>query len=449
MVKPVEYKLVEQKSDQLNLVSNPLHLDIANRLGNVLCRDAVWDQARCNWLGWGQEMHAKRLTPVYKACAADLYGGTSGIALFLAELYQFTHDRQQLRTIEGAVNQALSVYARLPANVQHGFYAGVIGIAFALIRIGEILQRDALIARGFSMLNDLRSVPFDAKNIDVISGSAGAIPALLSLAKKYQREELAELAQLHGHHLLQLAEHGEHGCSWPTIGTAVQANLTGHSHGTAGIATALLELYSVSKEREFFDTAQAALRYERHWFDQGQSNWADLRQFAQRGKAEQDAITCSMAWCHGAPGIGLSRLRNLQLLSQTSGAETIDTGDIGGTSAIEQDLEAAVQSSSAALMQPWLPGKLNYSLCHGAAGNAELMIMAAQQLQRPALMEVAEKVAQDGHYFYVKQGLPWPCGNGGAGESPGLMLGTAGIGYFYLRMFDAHAVPSILLIGAD
>ncbi|MBC3872351.1 lanthionine synthetase LanC family protein [Undibacterium flavidum] len=438
--------------------NNPLYLEIANRLGNLLCRDAVWDQTRCNWLGWGQEMHGQRLTPVYKACAADLYSGTSGIALFLAELYQFTHDRQQLRTIEAVVNQALSVYARLPVNVQHGFYAGATGIAFALIRIGEILQRDALIARGFSMLNDLRGVPFDAKNIDVISGSAGAIPALLYLAKKYQREELAELAHLHGRHLLQLAEHDEHGCSWPTIGGAVQANLTGHSHGTAGIATALLELYSVSKEKEFFDSALAALRYERHWFDQAQANWADLRQFAQRGKTEQGAITCSMAWCHGAPGIGLSRLRNLQLLNQTSGAETVDTSV---TKAIEEDLEAALQSSSAALMQPWLPGKLNYSLCHGAAGNAELMIMAAQQLQRPTLMEVAEKVAQDGHNFYIKQGLPWPCGNGGAGDSPGLMLGTAGIGYFYLRMYvrtnlgtnlgtyNVQKVPSILLIGVE
>lgn len=438
--------LVKHKPVELNSPNNPLYLEIANRLGNALCRDAVWDQARCNWLGWGQEMQGQRLTPVYKACAADLYSGTSGIALFLAQLYQFTHDRQQLRTIEAAVNQACSIYARLPVSMQHGFYAGCNGIAFALIRIGELLQRDALIARGFSILDHLRNVTIDTKNIDVISGSAGAIPALLHLAKKYQREDLIADALKHGQHLLQLAQHSEQGCSWPTIGAAVQANLTGHSHGTAGIATALLELYSVTKEREFLLTAQAALRYENHWFDQGASNWADLRHFAQgakAGKTEPGATTCSMAWCHGAPGIGLSRLRTRQLFIQTADS------DISSVTAIQQDLEAAVQSSSAALMQAWLPGKLNYSLCHGAAGNAELMIMAAQELQRPALMAVAEKVAQDGHNFYVKQGLPWPCGNGGAGESPGLMLGTTGIGYFYLRMYDAQTVPSILLIGAD
>lgn len=436
--------LVEPRSVESYSLPNPLYLDVANRIGNVLCRDAVWDQARCNWLGWSQETQGGRLTPVYSACAADLYGGTSGIALFLAELYQFTHDRQQLRTIEAAVNQAWTVYARLPKNVQHGFYVGCSGIAFALIRIGELLQRDVLIERGFFILEHLRNSPFDNKNIDVIAGSAGAIPALLYLAKKYQRDDLIVDAFQHGQHLLQLAQRDEFGCSWSTIGAVAQANLTGHSHGTAGIATALLELYSVTQEREFLLTAQAALQYENHWFDQEKMNWADLRQFVQRGTDEQTeagGFTCSMAWCHGAPGIGLSRLRNLQLLKTSNGLHAIDHA------AIEQDVEAAVQSSSAALMQPWVPGKLNYSLCHGAAGNAELMLMAARDLQRPTLVEVADKVAQDGHHFYVKQGLPWPCGNGGVGEAPGLMLGTAGIGYFYLRMYSAESVPSILLIG--
>jgi len=30
------------------------------------------------------------------------------------------------------------------------------------------------------------------------------------------------------------------------------------------------------------------------------------------------------------------------------------------------------------------------------------------------------------------------------GETPNLMLGTAGIGYFYLRLYDSAAVPSVL-----
>jgi hypothetical protein len=38
---------------------------------------------------------------------------------------------------------------------------------------------------------------------------------------------------------------------------------------------------------------------------------------------------------------------------------------------------------------------------------------------------------------------PWPCGT--SGDTPNLMLGLAGIGYFYLRL-AIPAIPSILLL---
>jgi lantibiotic modifying enzyme len=33
------------------------------------------------------------------------------------------------------------------------------------------------------------------------------------------------------------------------------------------------------------------------------------------------------------------------------------------------------------------------------------------------------------------------------GENPGLMLGLAGIGYFFLRLHDQSNVPSIMMVG--
>ena len=32
-------------------------LDAASRIGRRLCRDAVWSEGRCNWLGWAMEPH--------------------------------------------------------------------------------------------------------------------------------------------------------------------------------------------------------------------------------------------------------------------------------------------------------------------------------------------------------------------------------------------------------
>jgi lantibiotic modifying enzyme len=42
--------------------------------------------------------------------------------------------------------------------------------------------------------------------------------------------------------------------------------------------------------------------------------------------------------------------------------------------------------------------------------------------------------------------LQWPCGAPGGAETPNLMLGLAGIGYFYLRLYDPIHTPSLLMV---
>lgn len=417
----------------MNNSRNPLFLEAADRVALSLCRDAFWDGNRCTWLGWAMETIHQKQVPAYRSFAGDFYGGTSGIALFLAEQFQFTQDRQILRTLEGAVNQALSVCESIAPSMRHGFYSGQCGVAYAFTRIGSILRRERLVERGLALISGLRDVQMDGQFIDVIAGSAGAIPALLHLAHTYQRPDFVELAVAHGDHLLALAERGDHGWSWNTLAMSVQGNLTGHSHGVAGIVTAMLELHNATGEQRFLQAAMEGLRYETHLFCPTHGNWPDLRNMGQTKSTPDEAVAFyNMAWCHGAPGIGLSRLRNAEILK--------DNADV------LKDLEAAIQTTANSLTPPWVPGNGNYSLCHGAAGNAELMIMAGQKLNRPELTRIAEKVGEEGIEFYVKQGLPWPCGNGGAGETPNLMLGTAGIGHFYLRLYDPVAVPSVLII---
>ncbi len=408
-------------------------LDVADRIGCILSRDALWDGDRCTWMGWSKENINQQWQNAYCSMSVDLYGGTSGIALFLAELYQLTNDAEQLRALEGAVAHALANLSRVPSGLESGFYTGYIGIAYALIRIGEILRRDYLLEVGSAMMDRLNGQAMDAQLVDVLSGSAGLIPILLLMAQRYDKPSLIGIAHTHGQNLIRRAVHVGEVCSWHTVDMAVFANLTGYSHGAAGISTALLELYGVTGDREYLDVALAGLRFEASVFNEKQKNWPDNRNMNSTDPNAKPGT--SMAWCHGAPGIGLSRLRSSVLLPDHEG--------------IRADLELALATTAASLSALWKPGNGNYSLCHGAAGNAELMLMAGQQLGRPELTRVAEKVGEEGIDFYVKQGLPWPCGNGGAGETPNLMLGTAGIGYFYLRLYDPVAVPSVLLISPD
>ena len=410
-------------------IAKEQYLEVADRIGRSLCRDALWDGARCTWLGWTYETRATGSTQMFRALGADLYGGTSGIVLFLTELYQFTQDPLQLRCIDGALNQALSLQEKNQTNPNASFFSGTTGLAFVLAKAARVTGREFLYDRSRQLLSSLRDQVLDPIAIDVVTGSAGAIPALLYLASVLDADELIDVAELHGQHLMATAVHAGDEVSWQTSRNPKEAHLNAYSHGSAGIATALLELYARTKNEDYLQTALGALRFERRQRNPEIGNWPDHR--IHPSGLQSDRPNYSLAWCHGAPGIGLARLRQAQILP-----ENVE---------IQEDLEMALATTSSALARPWKNGRANFSLCHGEAGNAELLIQAAHQLQRPKLKQLAEQVGQNGIRHILQEGRPWPCGNSGAGETPGLMLGTAGIGYFYLRLADPMKVPSILL----
>jgi class II lanthipeptide synthase len=99
------------------------------------------------------------------------------------------------------------------------------------------------------------------------------------------------------------------------------------------------------------------------------------------------------------------------------------------------------------MVQPSLRSGIgNFSLCHGLTGNTEVLLHGCQVLgkDRADASGLAYKVAGDGIDRYATPGRSWPCGTGGS-ETPSLMLGLAGIGYFYLRLHD-QTTPSILIL---
>jgi lantibiotic biosynthesis protein len=403
----------------------------ADRIGRRLCRDAIWAGDRCNWLGWSMEPLDGAWAEVCRSMVADLYGGTSGIALFLAHLYKVTGDRLQRETMIGAVNHAVGQLTKMTGPERIGYFSGGTGIATALIEIGELVGEESLVVRGVKELRSIaRESPSDVA-IDVVSGSAGAIPVLLRTWRRFDCNELFDSAHKHGKFLIEQANHTEEGWSWRTIQGVEQRDLTGYSHGVAGIVLALLELWKVTSDAEFLEGAREGLRYERRYFDRAQQNWPDFRSFQQPAGAPSFAL----AWCHGAPGIGLSRLRAYELLDKD--AQILD------------EIDAALNTTMASLAQPLVDGQGNFSLCHGLCGNVELPLVASQVLARPELRRAAENVAQLGIEYFSKRDMPWPCGTTYGKETPNLMLGLAGIGYFYLRMRDTQSVPSILLQTAN
>jgi lantibiotic modifying enzyme len=401
-------------------------LKAADSIGARLCRDAVWDHERCNWLGDSMEFVLNRWSVTHKSFGPDLYSGTAGIALFLAELFEFTGEPLFRATAEGAIAQSLSRMEIFPLDARSGFYSGWAGIGWTLIETGQKLGRADWVEKGLRTLEDVSGREPAAHALDVISGAAGSIPALLSESRNHDRPALADGAARFGRFLIARANRAEHGWSWTTMpGARPDQDLTGYSHGTAGIGVALLELFRFTGDPAFRQGAEQAFRYERHWFSAEHQNWPDLREW-EPGKA----TAYGMAWCHGAPGIGLSRLRAWEL-----------TGD----EHYRREADAALGSTSRTL-QYSAPGQENFCLCHGSGGNAELLIYASQVFDNPAYRRLAERVAKRGIEMYADAGLAWPCGVMGGGESPNLLLGVSGIGHFLLRLHDPEKTSSVLIL---
>lgn len=406
-------------------------IQTAAQIAAKLCRDAIWAGNSCNWLGDSREQVAFQPTIVHRTLGPDVYGGTSGIGLFLARIFQQANERLFRINALGAITHALSRIEDISSGVGSSYYSGRLGIAHTAIQMGSLLNHSVLIEEGLSIAIQTANQPVDAQMLDVIAGSASAIPTFLHLYSSFGRDEFLQAAIRHGEHLLTHAVSDANGYSWQTISqNEATHNLCGLAHGAGGIGLSLLELHSVTKEARYLNAGRAAFHYEQQWFDHEEANYPDFRLSVEIPAQMQRKPRFMMAWCHGAPGIGIVRLRAYELLRDEI---------------YRQEAEQSIKSTILNMNTMQGSDHNNYSLCHGLGGNAILLLIAAKVLQNESYRQIAHQVGIAGIAQHPKNRVPWRCGVLGGGETPNLMLGTAGIGHFYLSLYDEDQLPPLWL----
>jgi lantibiotic modifying enzyme len=399
-------------------------LDIARGIGTRLARAAYWHRGRCNWLGAGSSMSRDSSASRVSSLGADLYDGTSGVALFAGELFGVTGDEELRKIAVGAVNHALDEHDTSRSRLS-GLYLGTLGTSVVAARLGHLLGSDDLLemAQQFARMPASREVGFD-----LMAGQAGCIVGNLMLHDSLKETECLNRAIEAAERLLAGVQASSQGLSW-AAGPPGARNLTGFSHGTAGAAYALLALYEVTAEAEFKRVAEGAMQYERECFDRRARNWPDYRLVPEGPTPRSMRFPYATTWCHGAPGIAISRMRAADMLPDAS---------------YRAEALVALETTKEHLRRWLTVGRPNYSLCHGAAGNAEVLLMGIRSgvavgFESDGLIEATARM---GAIAYGPGGN-WPCGVGSGGFSPGLMVGLAGIGHFYLRIARGD-VPSVL-----
>jgi lantibiotic modifying enzyme len=194
------------------------------------------------------------------------------------------------------------------------------------------------------------------------------------------------------------------------------------------MAFCLLQLFAVSGEERFRRTALEAIAYERSLFSPEKQNWPDLRpsspsQAKSDGNATHEDHPYMVAWCHGAPGIGLARLGSLSVLH-------------------DAEVDAEIDAALATTIRRGFG--MNHSLCHGDMGNLDILLTATQLLANPRYREVLQRIAP--MLLDSVETQSWISGVPQGIETPGLMVGLAGIGYALLRLAEPECVPSVLLL---
>jgi hypothetical protein len=425
-----------------------LFLGTAARIGARLARQARWSGDACTWTVMSpdrQDPTGQRGIP--SPASGSVYGGTAGIALFLAELHRLTGDAPLRAAAQGALRFALR--DETLAASPFGYHGGRVGVASVAVRAARLLDDGGLRDAAQRLLAPLYGHEDQDVGEDVVAGAAGAIPALLAMRGQVDDRLAMEIPERLAERLMARAEREPRGWSWGDPRQMTNArNLAGVAHGAAGMGHGLLEMYAAGGDARHRYAAEQAFAYERQFYDPDERNWPDFRhkgvsEFIHRRLLDElrellaargvGALPYQrrfmMAWCHGAPGIALTRLRAYELL---------------GTAVYRDEAEAGLQATRRALQAE--PD--NYSLCHGAMGNAEIVTQGARVLGLPALAEFAAGLAAEGCERFERAGRPWPCGTPGRATDPGLMLGEAGIGHALLRMHDP-AIPAVLLVTAQ
>lgn len=399
------------------------YIEPAGIIGSRLCRNAIWADDRCNWMApFDNYINSKQPQREYRPLDYDLYAGCAGVGGFLSSLYVATNDKVFKEHALGALKNSFALFKK-SRIVSQGFFSGQSGVATMLIKSGVELGDNELIENGVSLLTNL-SVPDNHFLTDIISGAAGTIMALAYLKNEFNISVDDSLLKALGDFLLETAKKENFGLSWPSMPNQ-KYNLTGLAHGAAGIVAALLKLYEIYNDDAFLQAALDGIAFENAYCSPQYQNWPDFRNVSDedfyRGK-----FNYSNAWCHGAPGIGLSRLYFFNILRTT---ETL------------ADLKLAVAGTLAGINTA-----NNHSMCHGLAGNLDFLLEANKVLNMPVIDETIANISRNLVTDYLRHHLPLPSGLNDRAEVPGFMMGLAGTGYFMLRCADPGKVKSLLLL---
>lgn len=413
-------------------------LNEASLIGEDLLGKAIKSDKGWYWetLSWTEETGAQ------PGVSEGIYSGTSGIVLFFIELFKQTNDPRFKEAALQGMGWVESYCIEKPTGY-YAFITGRIGVAYVMLEMHKLTGEKSYQQKAVEIA--LASEAFlNSSNYidDLINGASGCLLALIHIHAATGDVRLLPLIDKFTDHLLNRAQVGADGLYWDRDSKVIRG-LCGFSHGASGLGFVFLELAHYFQNPAFNWIAEQAFRYENQYFSEKHGNWPDFRKGIYSPKDHKEHMEAyvksdfsfftqpryMLAWCHGAPGIGLARLRAFKLLQDP---------------AYKAELEKAIHSTNASIQSNSSP-TISYTICHGVGGNAMLLLEAYRELKDNAYLQAAIEGAKAGIELRKKNGKYFPgLAQALNQEDKSLFMGNAGVGYFYLQCLKPMEVPSIV-----
>lgn len=361
------------------------------------------DQCLVNWLTI--ENNFPNWEIKFQDCS--LYSGLSGNAIYFSTIYNISKDARYLKILNKILYTISETYKN--SKKSPSSFAGTFSVAYLYLFLYSQGFGSFYYEKALKVIFDHNEEIINNGYYDLFDGLAGNLLVLLGAQKIKKNIEVEKLIVEVKRNLIDGLLNKNDIYYWKN-----NQILTGLAHGASGIIYALSELYLRTLDLELLTYINNLIKYENLYFYEKELNWGDIC-FEPDTNEENTTIQ----WCHGAVGIGLSRLKVNEIFNVTNDiirAKTIT---------IKRGLY-----------------KENDSICHGNFGNLEFLNLVHRQFKDEKTRKIIHyrisEIIKENKRTY-KSGLSKDF------ESVDLMLGLSGIGYQCLK-FIFEELPSICLL---
>ncbi|EOU1871537.1 type 2 lanthipeptide synthetase LanM family protein [Clostridium perfringens] len=345
-----------------------------------------------------------------------LYNGLSGMLFFYNYLWKITKEYKYFNISNEIVASILDSLSFLlePKNVEKlntGAFLGIGGIAYALFYFDYSNQTELYTEKICLILDILDSSLNDKKDWDIIN-NAGNLGIFISIYTKSKNQILKDKSldickKIFEYLNKNKLNINKTGICWSEKG------YVGYSHGNSGIIAQLYRLYDILKDKKILKLINDALIYERSMFSHENQNWYRC--------IDENNFTCG--WCHGAPGILLSKIQ----------IKNLGYND----SFINNEISVAINK----LIHSGFGNDI--SLCHGDVGNIAILKDASIAMKNTILFNNSIATFKEISSIILKLLNKESFKEN---EHNSFMIGLSGIGYELLRVGNEKEIPNILCL---